>query len=86
MVEATSYKLEKEQGKDYFGYQGQAERYQKYRPNYSKELIETVLSSETLKDLKKKEVVIDIGTGTGLLAKHFAGIFTRAIGTDLSEA
>ena len=45
-----------------------------------------MLSKETLANLNKREVVIDIGTGTGFLAKHFAGIFTRSIGTDLSES
>ena len=45
-----------------------------------------MLSKETLPDLNKREVAIDIGTGTGFLAKHFSGIFTRAIGTDLSES
>jgi len=45
-----------------------------------------MLSKETLPDLNKREVSIDIGTGTGFLAKHFSGIFTKAIGTDLSEA
>lgn len=77
---------EKEQGKDYFGFQGQAESYQKYRPQYPKEFIKTMIGPETLKDLKKKEVCIDIGTGTGFLARHFSGIFERSIGTDLSEA
>jgi ubiquinone/menaquinone biosynthesis C-methylase UbiE len=45
-----------------------------------------MISTETLPNLKKREVCIDIGTGTGFLAKHFSGIFERAIGTDLSEA
>jgi ubiquinone/menaquinone biosynthesis C-methylase UbiE len=44
------------------------------------------MSEETLRNLKKREVCIDIGTGTGFLAKHFSGIFTRAIGTDLSDS
>jgi hypothetical protein len=36
--------MEKEQGKDYFGYQGQAENYQKYRPQYPKEFIDALLA------------------------------------------
>jgi ubiquinone/menaquinone biosynthesis C-methylase UbiE len=41
---------------------------------------------ETLKNLKKHEVCIDIGTGTGFLARHFSNIFKRSIGTDLSQS
>lgn len=67
--------MEKEKGKDYFGFQGQAENYQKYRPQYPREFIDLILSQDTLPNLKKKEVVIDIGTGTGFLARHFASIF-----------
>lgn len=78
--------MEKEQGKDYFGFKGQAESYQKYRPKYPKSFVDLVLSKETLPNLNKKEVCIDIGTGTGFLAKHLASEFTRSIGTDLSEA
>jgi|LauGreDrversion4_2_1035121.scaffolds.fasta_scaffold289836_2 ubiquinone/menaquinone biosynthesis C-methylase UbiE len=45
-----------------------------------------MLSKETLPSLNKREVAIDVATGTGFLAKHFSSIFTRAIGTDLSES
>lgn len=45
-----------------------------------------MLSKETVPNLRKRELCIDIGTGTGLLAKHFAGLFERVVGTDLSEA
>ncbi len=78
--------MEKEQGKDYFGYQGQAESYNKYRPQYPKEFIDVVVGPETLKDLRKNEVHIDIATGTGFLVKHFSNTFKRSLGTDLSEA
>jgi len=44
-----------------------------------------MLSKETLPNLNKREVSIDIATGTGFLAKHFSSIFTRAIGIDISE-
>ena len=67
--------MEKEQGKDYFGFQGQSENYQKYRPQYPKSFIELMISNDTLPNLKKKEVCIDIATGTGFLAKHFSDIF-----------
>ena len=45
-----------------------------------------MIGTETLPNLKKREVCIDVGTGTGFLAKHFASMFKRAIGTDLSES
>ena len=77
--------MEKEKGKDYFGFQGQAENYQKYRPQYPKEFIDALLAKECLKPLKY-DLVLDIGTGTGFLARHFSSISKRAIGTDLSEA
>ncbi len=74
------------EGKDYFGFEGQAERYQKYRPQYPKDFVDFMLAPATLPNLRKRELCIDIGTGTGLLAKHFAGLFGKVVGTDLSEA
>jgi hypothetical protein len=45
-----------------------------------------MLSKETLPNLNKREVSIDIATGTGFLAKHFSGLFQKSMGTDLSES
>jgi ubiquinone/menaquinone biosynthesis C-methylase UbiE len=45
-----------------------------------------MLSKESLPALNKREVCIDIATGTGFLAKHFSGLFQKSFGTDLSEA
>lgn len=36
--------------------------------------------------MKKREVCIDVGTGTGILARHLSALFDKVIGTDLSEA
>lgn len=45
-----------------------------------------MLSKETLPNLNKRELAVDIATGTGFLAKHFSGLFSKSVGTDVSES
>jgi hypothetical protein len=45
-----------------------------------------MLSKKTLKNLNKREVAIDIATGTGFLARHLSSYFQRSIGSDVSES
>lgn len=75
--------MEKQQGKDYFGFQGQAESYAKYRPQYPKEFLQKVVTQHVP---TKKELCIDLATGTGFLAAHMSEYFDKVLGLDISDA
>jgi len=51
-------------------FSGKAERYARYRWDYAPEAIEALLTSTRL---NQHSVVADIGAGTGILTRHFAG-------------
>ncbi|CDW88371.1 UNKNOWN [Stylonychia lemnae] len=78
--------MEKQDGKDYFGFEGQAQSYAKYRPQYPDQFLQYI-RAEHMKGLNHN-VSIDIATGTGFLAKQLAinlG-FKKVYGTDISES
>ncbi len=44
-----------------------------------------LLTNNTTFPKLKKQICIDLGTGTGFLARHFADEFEQVIGTDSSD-
>ena len=44
-----------------------------------------LILDDSLPDMKK-DLSLDIATGTGFLVNHFSKTFSRVIGTDISEA
>lgn len=58
----------------------QAENYAVTRPSYPHELFQFIASKTQDKDL-----IWDVGTGSGQAAKHLAGIYKKVIATDTSQ-
>eukprot|EP00347_Sterkiella_histriomuscorum_P004622 403359760 len=79
----------RQDGKDYFGFEGQAQCYAKYRPQYPKQFLHYLLDKETSLPNLQRNVCLDIATGTGFLVQHMASEevgFRRVIGTDISDS
>lgn len=64
---------------DYFGFKDQSELYDAFRPKYPEDLIMDIVNGSECKDL-----AVDVGTGTGLLAFPLADHFSKVIGLDIS--
>lgn len=75
--------MQKVENKDYFGFEGQATSYAKYRPQYPRQFLEKVINEHSK---GSQELCIDIATGTGFLANHMSNYFGRVIGLDISDA
>ena len=52
-----------------------------YRPTYPQYFIDKVAEK-----LSKKNVMLDVGCGTGQLCKPFSPLFNRIYGVDVSES
>ncbi|XP_072039727.1 putative methyltransferase DDB_G0268948 [Amphiura filiformis] len=64
----------------------QAELYLRFRPEYPKETIETIINFLTKKKKKPLKLAIDIGCGGGQSTRPLASHFEKVIGFDVSEA
>ena len=69
--------------KDYFGFEGQAKLYAQARPHYPDMFFEQAYNHISK---GKYRTCLDIGTGTGLIAKQLSSKFERVIGLDISES
>ncbi|TEB18264.1 hypothetical protein C9890_0425 [Perkinsus sp. BL_2016] len=66
---------------DLFGHVGQAAMYREFRPQYSKQMIETVVSRLPHSD---RGLYIDIACGPGTLTELVAPYFSKTLGIDQS--
>lgn len=69
-----------ENKKDFFGYENQSQNYDLFRPQYPQELINSILSQS-----KNKNLAVDVGTGTGIIAYPLSFQYKKVIGVDISE-
>jgi len=68
---------------DLFGHEGQAEMYREFRPQYTNEIVDDVISAVPP---EKRGICVDIACGSGQLTKLLAPYFTRTVGVDQSFA
>jgi predicted TPR repeat methyltransferase len=66
--------------KDVFGFEGQSQLYSQYRPTYPQQLIERAANAT-----ENKNVLLDVGCGTGQLSQPFSKLFAKVFGIDVSE-
>ncbi len=76
--------MQKQEGKDYWAYEGVSQKYANHRPVYPPPFLNMLLEKHT--SHISKDVCVDIATGTGFLAGYLADSFGKVVGMDLSEA
>ncbi|XP_011671897.1 putative methyltransferase DDB_G0268948 [Strongylocentrotus purpuratus] len=63
-----------------------AKNYLRYRPGYSNEVVDTMISFLATKRAGPYELALDVGCGSGQLTRSLSTQFAQVIGLDISEA